>query len=73
MDARPNSGGGNDSNGVLGMFTYNAFLLCNKKNEEFYPTMVNPDYMSIHTYRKYHGVVDFYLPLTFFFNAGDVK
>lgn len=49
------------------MFRYNMAMLNNKQNEEFAPTLRNPDYISIHTFRHEHGVVDFYFPLNFLF------
>ena len=49
------------------IFKYNMALLNNKDNEEFNPTLRNPDYISIHTFRKEHGIVDFYFPLNFLF------
>lgn len=49
------------------IFKYNMAMLNNKDNEEFNPTLRNPDYISIHTFRKEHGVVDFYFPLNFLF------
>lgn len=42
-------------------------ILNNKQNEEFNPTLNNPDYISINTYRKSHGFIDFYFPLNFLF------
>ena len=42
-------------------------LVKSKDNEEFNPTLRNPDYISIHTFRKEHGIVDFYFPLNFLF------
>lgn len=49
------------------IFKYNMAMLNNKDNEEFNPTLRNPDYISIHTFRKEHGIVDFYFPLNFLF------
>lgn len=49
------------------MFRYNMAMLNNKQNEEFSPAVRNPDYISIHTFRKDHGVIDFYFPLNFLF------
>ena len=46
---------------------YNAYLLNTKESEEYSPTIQNIDYLSIHTYRKMHGLVDFYIPLTILF------
>lgn len=42
-------------------------MLANKQNEENYPAIKNVDGMSIHTFRKVHGIVDFYFPLQFLF------
>jgi hypothetical protein len=53
--------------GTLSMFRANAAVLNNQENEEYQPTIQNVDYQSIHTPRKYHGIVDFYVPLNFFF------
>lgn len=49
------------------IYRYNMAILQNKQNEEYSPAITNPDYISIHTYRKEHGIVDFYFPLNFLF------
>lgn len=46
---------------------YNAAIACCIDNEEFRPSQVNLNDMSIHTYRSDHGVVDFYLNMNFLF------
>ena len=57
----------NNADLINDMFRYNMAMLNNKQNEEFAPTLRNPDYISIHTFRHEHGVVDFYFPLNFLF------
>lgn len=52
---------------ALAVYKYNSSLLANQSNEECYPAIKNVDGMSIHTYRKVHGIVDFYFPLQFLF------
>lgn len=49
------------------VFRYNASIACNGQSEENYPAIKNIDDMSIHTFRKNHGIVDFYFPLQFLF------
>ncbi|MBR1987548.1 MAG: hypothetical protein IKA36_00770 [Clostridia bacterium] len=52
---------------------YNAYLLNTRESEEYAPTIQNIDYISIHTYRKMHGLVDFYVPLTILFFCQGVE
>ena len=49
------------------VFRYNAAIASNGQTEENYPCIQNVDDMSIHTYKKSHGVVDFHFPMGFFF------
>lgn len=51
----------------LAVYKYNASILANGQSEENYPAIKNVDSLSIHTYRKSHGIVDFYFPLPFLF------
>lgn len=51
----------------MSLYKYNACILNNKPTEDYAPTIQNVDYRSIHVFRKTHGIVDFYMPLSFLF------
>ena len=52
---------------MLEIYRYNSAILTNGQSEENYPALKNVDGVSIHTYRKVHGIVDFYFPMQFLF------
>ena len=52
---------------MLEVYRYNSAILANGQSEENYPAIKNIDGLSIHTYRKVHGIVDFYFPMQFLF------
>lgn len=52
---------------MLEIYRYNSAILTNGQSEENYPSLKNIDGVSIHTYRKVHGIVDFYFPMQFLF------
>lgn len=57
----------------MACFKYNASIAANAQTEENYPCIQNLDDISIHTFRKSHGIVDFYFPLQFLFICQDIS
>lgn len=57
----------------VALYRYNSSIAANGQSEENYPSIQNVDDVSIHTFRKNHGIVDFYFPLQFLFICQDVS
>jgi len=57
----------------IAIFRYNAAISAAASNEENHPACINIDDISIHTFRKNHGLIDFYLSLQFLFICQDIS